>query len=212
MKEILQKIKELRKTEIKKIIDSRINEFERVGKIKNKSKIFSELCFCILTANFNAERGIKIQNELGKKFCSLNEKQLSKKLKELGHRFPNARANYIYCCQKYNKELIDVLYKDKFSENEIREWLVKNIKGLGMKEASHFMRNVGFKNVAIIDFHIIDLLVKEKLIPKSEAKSLSKNQYLKIENVLREIAGKAGLNLAELDLYLWYMETGKVLK
>ena len=81
-----------------------------------------------------------------------------------------------------------------------------------MKEASHFMRNVGFKNVAIIDFHISDLLVKEKLIPKSEAKSLSKNQYLKIENILRQIAQKAGLNLAELDLYLWYMETGKVLK
>ncbi|MDO8516652.1 MAG: N-glycosylase/DNA lyase [Nanoarchaeota archaeon] len=210
--EILQKINDLKKTEIAKTIDFRIKEFERVGKERDENKIFSELCFCILTANFNAERGIKIQKELEKDFCSLSEKQLSLKLKELGHRFPNARANYISYCQKYNQELIEVLYKRKLSEDEIRQWLVKNIKGLGMKEASHFLRNIGFKHFAIIDFHIIDLLAREKMIQKPKSKSLSKKEYVKIEEVLKEIAKKADLNLAELDLYLWYIETGKVLK
>ena len=63
---------------------------------------------------------------------------------------------------------------------------------------------------AIIDFHIIDLLVDYKIINKS--KSLTKKNYLKIENILRGIANKTDLSLAELDLYLWYMETGKILK
>jgi len=37
-------------------------------------------------------------------------------------------------------------------------------------------------------------------------------KYLEIENLLREIAKETNLHLGELDLYLWYMETGKVLK
>jgi len=208
MKELLRKIEELKKSPVKNIIDSHVRGFSET--VRNRERVFSELCFCILTANFNAERAIKIQNSIGNDFCTLDEGMLSLKLRQAGHRFPNTRANYIVNSQKYRNELLKAL--KSLNEYELREWLITNIKGLGMKEASHFMRNVGFKNVAIIDFHIMDLLVKEKLIHKSEAKSLSKNQYLKIEDVLRGIAGKAGLNLAELDLYLWYMETGKVLK
>ena len=99
------------------------------------------------------------------------------------------------------------LSKDEF---EIREWIVKNVKGLGYKEASHFLRNIGYKNLAIIDFHIIDVLVKNKIIKRP--KTLTKKKYLEIENKLRTIAKKAKMTLAELDLYLWYMETRKVLK
>ena len=96
---------------------------------------------------------------------------------------------------------------------ERREKLVKDIKGLGMKEASHFLRNIGFKDVAIVDFHIIDLLNREKLVNFDRKKGgLSKQKYLEIEKVLEDLGKKVGLDLAELDLYLWYMETGKVLK
>ncbi|MFX1600424.1 MAG: N-glycosylase, partial [Promethearchaeota archaeon] len=81
---------------------------------------------------------------------------------------------------------------------------------IGYKEASHFLRNIGYSNYAIIDFHIIDLLVQYNLIEKP--KTLTKTKYLKIEQVLKGIANKLNLNLAELDLYLWYLETGKILK
>ena len=91
-----------------------------------------------------------------------------------------------------------------------RDWLVKNIKGLGYKEASHFLRNIGHENFAIIDFHIIDLLVRYNLVLRPKYLTLAK--YFEIENLLRKIAKKSDLTLAELDLYLWYMETGKILK
>ena len=94
--------------------------------------------------------------------------------------------------------------------NTIREWLVNNIKGIGYKEASHFLRNIGFDDYAIIDFHIIDILTRYKIIEKP--KYLSKKKYLEIEEILRKIAKQTNLTLAELDLYLWYMETGKILK
>ncbi|MEM3091673.1 MAG: N-glycosylase, partial [Candidatus Pacearchaeota archaeon] len=106
--------------------------------------------------------------------------------------------------------------KEKLStfdtEEQMRIWLIENIKGFGMKEASHFLRNIGYKDIAIIDFHIINFLVKHNLIRFQKKSSLSIKKYLEIENILRELADKTGLSLGELDLYLWYAETGKVLK
>ena len=97
--------------------------------------------------------------------------------------------------------------KDRY---EKREWLVKNIKGLGFKESSHFLRNIGFFDYAIIDFHIVDILVDNKIIQKP--KNLNKENYLTIEKKLEKLANKTNLSLGELDLYLWYMETGTVYK
>ncbi|MEM2743849.1 MAG: N-glycosylase, partial [Nitrososphaerota archaeon] len=62
----------------------------------------------------------------------------------------------------------------------------------------------------ILDFHIIDLLAKYGLIEKP--KTLTRKRYLEIEKILKEIAEKLNINLAELDLYLWYLSTGKILK
>ena len=152
--------------------------------------------------------GIKIQRDINNGFLLLSEEELADKLKKLGHRYPKSRARYIVRAREY-KNLLEKVVKSH-NEREIREWLVKNIKGIGYKEASHFLRNIGFKNLAIIDFHIIDLLSRYNLIGKP--RSLSKRRYLEIEGLLRKIAEKVGVSLAELDLYLWYMETGKVLK
>jgi len=204
---LLQSIDTLRKGYLRKLVDTRIKEFKEIDR-KSSDEIFKELCFCILTANFNAEKCIKIQKEIDGGFLTLSEKELAKQLKTLGHRYPNTRARYISDSVKYNDSLKDVVLSS--SGEELREWLVKNIKGLGYKEASHFLRNIGFDDFAIIDFHIVDILVRHNLIKRP--KMLTKKRYLEIERVLKEIAGRLDLSLAELDLYLWYIETGKILK
>lgn len=210
MNKITSLVESLKSSPIKKVIDSKIKEFSELGK-KSSNEIFKELCFCLLTANFSAHGGIKIQNAVGNGFLTLNENELAKKLSELGHRFPNTRTKYIIEARRYKDNLKEIL--NNFS-NELtaREWAVKNIKGLGMKESSHFLRNIGYKNLAIIDFHIIDLLARNNLIEKPKSKSLTPKKYAEIENVLKKISEKTNLSLGELDLYLWYEETGKVLK
>lgn len=217
--ELIERIRKVKRSRVKSIIEKRVKEFERVGR-SSSNEIFKELCFCILTANFNAERAIEIQQKIGDEFLTLGEKSLAKKLKELGHRYPNARAKYIISARRQKDKIIgriksvsgqtDKLSANGFDEFELREWLVKNVKGLGYKEASHFLRNIGYKNLAIIDFHILDLLERFGIIKKP--KTLSRRKYLEIEEKLRKIAKATGLILAELDLYLWYMETGEVLK
>jgi N-glycosylase/DNA lyase len=207
---LIQKINLLKSSDIKSTIDSRMNDFENLG-LKNSNEIFKELCFCLMTANFSAHGGIKIQNEINNGFLTLSEDELAKKLSELGHRFPNMRAKFVVLAQTHKNSIKETLQSIN-DELKMREWVVKNIKGLGMKEASHFLRNIGYKNVAIIDFHIIDLLVKHNLIEKPKNKSLTPKKYIEIENVLKEISKQTNLSLGELDLYLWYEETGKILK
>jgi N-glycosylase/DNA lyase len=207
VEQLIRTLEKLKKSKVKELVDTRIKEFEENGK-KSNEEIFKELCFCILTANFNAEKSIKIQKEIGDGFLFLDKKELEKKLKELGHRFPKTRASYIVEARKFKDYLKNVL--ENLKEEEIREWLAKNVKGLGYKEASHFLRNIGYKNFAIIDFHILDLLEKFGLMKKP--KVMTRKKYIEIESLLREIARKAKVNLAELDLYLWFLETGKVLK
>lgn len=208
MKKILEEIKILKNSPISKQVKNKMTEFS-VIKDKPSKEIFKELCFCLLTANFNAEKSIKIQNSINDKFLTLTEQELKKELKKLGHRFPNARAHYIKEAQEY-KENISRILNSKNSEHDMREWLKENIIGLGYKESSHFLRNIGYTDLAIIDFHIIDVLEKNKVI--SRPKTLTKTVYLEIENKLRQIAQKTNLSLGELDLYLWYKETGKILK
>ena len=208
MKRLLEYIENLKKRAVKKLIDARMKEFKEAGS-KPCNEIFKELCFCILTANFNAEKSIKIQNEIGDGFLTLPEPQLAKKLKELGYRYPNKRAEYIGEARKYKNSLKDII-KSFNDEDKLREWVAKNVKGIGYKEGSHFLRNTGHNNLAIIDFHIIYVLTSYKLIERPNV--LTKRKYLEIEDLLKKIARESNLCLGELDLYLWFTETGKILK
>ncbi|MEW5996571.1 MAG: N-glycosylase/DNA lyase [Candidatus Micrarchaeota archaeon] len=215
---LFEELERVRGSPVRETIEKRMEEFREAGK-GGEERWFSELCFCILTANYTAHGGIRIQNELGAEgFCNLPEKELVKRLKELGHRFYNMRGIFIAEARgKKVKESLRKVCGGKLEtgnwrrETEMREWLVENIKGLGWKEASHFLRNLGYFDLAIIDRHILSILKKYGYISEVP-KALGKKKYLEIEGILDGIAKKAGMSQGELDLYLWYMKTGKVLK
>lgn len=208
MTQLVSKIDNLKKSALGKHIEKKKKQFLS---FKNKSnhEIFKELCFCLMTANFNAKRAVEIQEKCGCLFLTGTEKELSILLKKYGHRFPNTRAHFIFLAQEHKDDIKEKLFsiKDKY---EKREWLVKNIKGLGFKESSHFLRNIGFFDYAIIDFHIVDILADNKIVKKP--KNLNKDAYLKIEKKLEGLAKETNLTLGELDFYLWYMETGAIYK
>lgn len=208
MHELLNKIQNLKDSEIKPLIDSRLAEFSII-KYQQIEIIFKELCFCIMTANCSAAKCIEVHEHIKDGFLTFTEIELTNKFKELGYRFPNIRSNFIIEARENISYLEDVL-KSENDRNNLREWIVKNIKGLGYKEASHFLRNIGYTDYAIIDFHIVDLLTKYNILEKP--KTMTKTKYLEIENLLKSIGNKLDLNMAELDLYLWFLETGKVLK
>ncbi len=188
-------------------IEKRLAEFSSF-KDKNNEDWFSELCFCILTANSKATTGIAIQGELGfNGFTKNSQEEISSSIRKNKHRFHNNKSKYIVAARKYLN--IKEILKGK-SEIEAREWLVNNVKGLGYKEASHFLRNTGSENIAILDRHILSLMKEHNIIEKP--KTLTKKSYLEIEEKFNKLASEIKMTPAKLDLCMWYLKTGRVLK
>jgi N-glycosylase/DNA lyase len=202
----IEKVIEDLKQKIGENVKNGLKVFEKNRNLSKEEK-FIELCFCILVANSSMEKTFKIWKAIGNDFLKLSKEQLSKRLKELGYRFYNKRAEYIVEARNKVDLLEEILKSD--NEIEIREWLVENFKGIGWKEASHFLRNLGYKNFAIIDRHVLKTLKEFGVIEKIP-KYLNKKTYLEIENKLRELANKLKISLAELDFYLFYLSSGKL--
>ncbi len=207
MNQLIANINQLKKSDIKIQIDKKLEEFQKLKKRSNK-EWFSELCFCLLTANTSAEMGIRVQKQLGYKGFTeyKDEAELIQRLKNVKSRFYNRRGHFIHEANKH-KDIKSILKKQK----DMREWLVENIKGLSYKESSHFLRNIGFFDYAILDKHILRTLEENKLIPKIPD-SMNKKNYLLFEKILARLSKRLNLSQGELDLYLWYLKTGKILK
>ena len=217
-----QQIYEIKKEQIQ----SRLNDFKRfynepvswfyenneiVLKPVSKSfnqRIFEELCFCILTANTSAVMGLKGVDFIRLILESGTIELIKDKLVESGYRFPNIRAKYIFEARDKNFNFEEIFQKNKF---ELREFFVNNVKGLGYKESSHFLRNIGIFGLAILDKHIIKTMYEFNIINEIP-KSLNKNKYLDLEQKYVEFSNQLNINMDELDLLLWSIKNGRILK
>ena len=201
---------------IKPRIKERLSEFRHLHKDKDE-KIFSELSFCILTANANATRCNDAIRELEKEGLLLNghARQIRPKLKGRA-RFHNKKADYIVGARNLFQRGKSLDIKSRINKNDVpqtREWLVNNIKGYGYKEASHFLRNIGLgQDIAILDRHILKNLKRLGVIDKVPASLGLRRVYLDIEEKMRRFSRKTGIPLEELDLLFWSLETGFVFK
>ena len=198
--------------EVRSMVDQRITEFQGVR--KQDSRVwFIELIYCLLTAYSSAVSGQLCVDALCD--CGVlldgSVEEVEETLRCQGHRFAGRRAEYIVEARRLSTSLKEVI--EGFEDTkEARRWLVYNVKGLGYKEASHFLRNVGFLDVAIIDRHILSNMREHGVIGDDRRKGLTKRRYLEYERILEKVAEKVGMSLGEMDLYLWYRKTGKVLK
>ncbi|MDT4954872.1 MAG: N-glycosylase/DNA lyase [Acidobacteriota bacterium] len=133
------------------------------------------------------------------------------------HRYPAARPGYIIVTRDYLSEDCGMRLRERlesFSDPlERRDWLARErrIKGLGYKESSHFLRNIGLKGYAILDKHILRSLA-ELGVTESPEPPPTRQRYLETEERLRGFARDVGVDFDELDLILWSMKTGEILK
>ena len=193
--------------EKKEVIRNRLNDFKKVK--EDDEDIFYELCFCLLTPQSSAKTADKCIRSLRERnFYSSKMFNPAKLI--TGIRFHNNKAKYLIEA----KETFTIINKkiDEIKDNrELRAWLVDNVKGLGWKESGHFLRNIGYRGLAILDRHILKNLHKAGVI-NEVPKSLTKNTYFDIENKFLSFSHKIGIDMDELDLLFWSMETGEIFK
>ncbi len=190
------------------LIDLRVKEFILAG-LSGKEKLFSELCFCILAANTSAEMGIRVMNSVNlDHFLYSDLETLRSELKKVSCRFYNMRSKFIVDSRWIIDELPEIARTG--DSMGTREYLAENLMGVGYKESSHFLRNVGKFECAILDKHILRMM---NAWSGTDLKaSLSKKKYLEIEDAFIKMSDMLNMKPGVLDLYMWKMATGKVLK
>ncbi len=194
----------------------RLREFKRLWLNGKEEEIFEELAFCILTPQSKAKTCWEAIQRLKKESLLLRGtvKEVKEGIKDI--RFKNKKADYLVKARNFFSRNGNVCIKSSINQfkdtPECREWLVKNITGLGYKEASHFLRNIGFgEKIAILDRHIMRNL-KELNIIREIPKSLNESKYLNFEKNMLAFSRKINIPLSHLDLILWYKETGEIFK
>ena len=171
-------------------------------------ELFSELCFCILAANTSAEMGLRTQKVVGiRRLISLSESDLSRLLHLVRYRFYNVRSKFIVGARSVMNDLPEIVRSSDLAGS--REYLVENVPGIGYKEASHFLRNVGVFKFAILDKHIQSILSEMLNI---RIGSMTSKRYIEIEEKMIEISEKYSMEPGIFDLYLWKLATGSIIK
>lgn len=198
--------------EIKSEIEKRFEEFRKTGSGPD-GDIFKELCFCILTPQSNAKKCWRAVLELEKRDLILtgNSKEISEVLK-LNTRFHNCKTENILLARQLLKEprLNGIIEIE--DDCEMRLEIVKRVRGMRWKEASHFMRNTGRgENFAILDRHVLRVLERLKVIDEIP-KSLTLKKYCEIEKLYIKYSKKISVPPAHLDMVIWYYSTGELFK
>lgn len=197
-------------------IQARLAEFAAIRETGTDEKLWEEMVFCFFTGGCSARMGLRSIEAVRPLLMTGDQAELANAL--VGrHRYPNARAGYIVHSRDFLQAHCGLRLREKLEsfddDSARRDWLVreKGIKGLGYKEASHFLRNIGYLGYAILDKHILRSLAELKIIDDPKPPN-TRSRYLTVEENLKNLARRAQIDFDELDLVLWSMKTGEILK
>lgn len=211
-KETLEELKKLYEAR-KDSIRAQLDEFDKARARADDVKILEELTFCILTSAVGPKVGLKSIDAIRDVLWNGSEEEIYAALEGV-HKYPE-RANYIVHTREYlrreyglkMRELVDS-FKDRQERRDFFA-LNNNIKGLGLMQASHFLRNIGFTGYAILDRNVVKSLNSLGVIDSPKPPS-SKKKYMEIEEKMNELASEIGMGIDELDMLLWSMRTGRI--
>ena len=202
--------------DIRDEIKRRLDGFKKLWQTGGDDEIFAELVFCMLTPQSKAKVCWRAVENLIRKGLLIEGSENEIAYELVGVRFNRKKAEYIVEARKQFMVDGKVSIKARIAQFDnpfdAREWLVHNIRGIGYKEASHFLRNIGRgEELAILDRHILRSLKALDVIDEIP-RTLSRSKYLEIEAKMRGFAEKIDIPMGELDLLLWYMGTGEIFK
>lgn len=187
----------------------RLDEFRAVP----RERYFYELCFCLMTPQSSALQCSSVAAELerrGFRETPFDPAPLLRSWQDGYVRFHNTKARRLLEAREGFASIEEMLDAD-MEDKPLRNQLATAVRGIGMKEASHFLRNIGRTQLSIVDRHIIRNLLRIGVL-EEWPRSISFRRYLDIERRFEDLAFAAGIPADELDLLLWQRETGFVLK
>ena len=200
----------------KSYIEQRILHYKNVFIKGNDEAIFAELAFCIFTPQSKAISCWEAVNELNNKnlLFTATAKEISDNIYNV--RFHNNKSKFLVQARdKFTingKLKIKEILKSFNNPLNLRKWIITNIKGIGYKEAGHFLRNIGLGlDLAILDRHILRNLKFYNAIEEIPS-TLTPKIYLEIEQKMMKFCKDIEIPMSHIDLLFWAMQTGGIFK
>jgi N-glycosylase/DNA lyase len=122
------------------------------------------------------------------------------------YRFPRRRAQLVRMAASaiYSSgESLRALLRAARSSQHARRVLVTAVPGIGPKQASLFLRNVGFAHdLAVLDVHVLRYLCWMDGVSRQRTVS-GLREYERHERRIRRYAREASVTVGDLDLAVW---------
>ena len=195
---------------VQPVVRRRLKDFEKFKKYDDE-KLFEEMTYCVFAANSSAKMADSALIILKPILWTASLEDYQKAVhKEV--RFYNVRSKYLHHNREKIKELggLKVHLEEKTPEDR-RDFIRKHFKGFGLKESSHFLRNIGYRGYCIVDKHVLNVM-KDLEVLKSNSPPKNEKEYFKIEDKIKKFAKENNYDLDELDLAMWSYRTGKVMR
>jgi N-glycosylase/DNA lyase len=202
--------------EIKDKVQQQLDSFTLIREKWDKKALFQEYCFCLLTPQSKARHAEKAIAELVKsnELYTAEAEDIAAYLNIV--RFKNTKAKNIvsfrtFFFSKEGDDFLDFIRSTALAKDK-RKRIVQEIKGMGFKEASHCLRNIGFySEIAILDRHILRNLKYLNLIDEIPT-TISEKIYLAMEEKMKILAEKTNIPMEFLDYVIWFKETKDIFK
>jgi N-glycosylase/DNA lyase len=187
---------------------ARLHDFAAVP----RDRYFYELCFCICTPQSKAVHADAVVRELeaGKFFEQGWDPTQLLRRPDRYIRFHVTKGARLLALRRMWTS-IDAILDLSQPPALIRRHLIDTVKGLGMKEASHALRNIGARGLAIIDRHLLTNLVACGVYDTPPPLG-SVSRYETVERRFGAFASSVGIDMDELDLLFWSDQAGLILK
>ena len=190
-------------------IESRLQDFLRI----DEKDWFYEACYCILTPQskaVHAELVVKKLMDLDFEHQDIDPLPL---LRDSEHyiRFHNQKTINLQLLKEHFPDISSMIQEYRDTPLILRDMLTQKIRGFGMKESAHFMRNIGIFGPTILDRHILKHLTACGIKSARKAPT-NKSAYLKIEKAWLKYCKEVEIEMEAMDLLFWSMETGFILK
>jgi N-glycosylase/DNA lyase len=185
-----------------------------------ESDLWRELCFCLLSPRTRFERVVmamkhletcRVIERLASCDPTLNVRLVARLLSESHQtcRFPNQKAIRIVGARDAfygsgRRNPIRTFLASFDAASDARAGLVKVVPGFGLKEASHFLQNIGLgDDLAVLDVHVTKFLASVFSESVTTSPPRTAQEYFELEQLFLELSFETGLNVRTLDLAIW---------
>jgi N-glycosylase/DNA lyase len=184
------------------------------SRLSNKKDVWRHLLFCILSSQVKTSSAVRATHRVLSEVPFFDEKIATSDVydraknilgrEHVRYRFPDHRSRNIahswFAFAQMEHDLYN--YLESFNnEAAAREWITQLFPGLGLKQASMFLRDIGYSfRLCIVDTHILWYC---SCLGHPSERPITRKKYVEVEDFVLRQSDNLGVSPNVFDTVVW---------